>query len=82
MSWEASTVGGSTVYVDGSLIHTTDSIIADGYDPNFGLFFGANPWLNNLPYADFNGKLTGFKVLNETMTASEVSTEYSTTAPT
>ena len=82
MSWEASTTNGRNIYLDGSLINTANGGTANGYNPSFGLLVGANPWSGNLPYAHLNGKIVGFKVLNEAMTALEVETEYNTTAPT
>jgi len=74
VTWENNV--GYTLYVDGTQVATGGAGASDGYASDWGLYIGANPWLNNNPYAFFSGEVSKFEVLNEVLTAQDVTDRY------
>jgi hypothetical protein len=74
VTWENNV--GYTLYVDGSQVATGAAGASDGYVSGWGLYIGANPWLNNNPYGFFSGEVSKFEVLNEVLTAQDVADRY------
>jgi hypothetical protein len=74
VTWENNV--GYTLYVDGSQVATGGAGASDGYASGWGLYIGANPWLNNNPYGFFSGEVSKFEVLNEVLTAQDVADRY------
>ena len=74
LSWEAGV--GYVLYVDGAQRKTGGSGASDGYAAGWGLYIGANPWNNNNPYALFDGEIKKFEVLNEVLTAQQVTDRF------
>ena len=75
VTWENNV--GYTLYIDGSQVATGVAGASDGYASGWGLYIGANPWLNNNPYGFFSGEVSKFEVLNEVLTAQDVTDRYS-----
>jgi hypothetical protein len=74
LSWEAGV--GYVLYVDGAQRGQGSSGASDGYAAGWGLYIGANPWNNNNPYALFDGEIKKFEVLNEVLTAQQVTDRF------
>jgi len=74
LSWEAGV--GYVLYVDGVQRGQGSSGASDGYAAGWGLYIGANPWNNNNPYALFDGEIKNFEVLNEVLTAQQVTDRF------
>lgn len=74
LSWEAGV--GYVLYVDGAQRGQGSSGASDGYAAGWGLYIGANPWNNNNPYALFDGEIKNFEVLNEVLTAQQVTDRF------
>jgi hypothetical protein len=74
LSWEAGV--GYVLYVDGVQRGQGSSGASDGYAAGWGLYIGANPWNNNNPYALFDGEIKKFEVLNEVLTAQQVTDRF------
>ena len=74
LSWEAGV--GYVLYVDGAQRKTGGSGASDGYAAGWGLYIGANPWNNKNPYALFDGEIKKFEVLNEVLTAQQVTDRF------
>ena len=74
LSWEAG--AGYVLYVDGVQRGQGSSGASDGYAAGWGLYIGGNPWNNNNPYALFDGEIKKFEVLNEVLTAQQVTDRF------
>jgi len=74
VSWTAG--GTSIAYLDGAQIGSFSGGTATGYIEGWDLYIGANSWVGNDPYGNFQGDIGGAFVENEAMTLEQIQAIY------